>query len=415
MARLWVAQLGREVELVDQLAAAEHHGALDGVLELTHVARPAVVAHAVQRGLGEAGDPLAVLDRVDAHEVVGEQRDVLEAVAQRRDADRDDVDAIEQILAEAAGLDLVAEVAVGRADEAKVDLGHAPADRLDLPLLQRAQQLDLDVQRDLADLVEEQGAGVGLDEATLARARGAGEGALLVAEQLALEDRLRQRGAVGRDQLARGAGAVLVDVAGEQLLAGAALAEQQHGRRRAGGLLGHLEGGAHDLAVADDRLVRGGGQLGPQLAVFGDERVLVERLLHGRDDRRALERLADEVVGAELHRRDRVLDGAVGRHHQDLDLGRDRLGGLEQVLAGHARHPQVGDHHLHRVQAQDLERLLTALAMRTCMFSLISTFWSASRMLGSSSTMSTVGRTGLGGKVMAAPAGSKCRSRDKGE
>jgi hypothetical protein len=48
-----------------------------------------------------------VLVGVDAEEVVGEQRDVLEAVAQRRDADRDDVDAIEQVLAEAAGLDLV--------------------------------------------------------------------------------------------------------------------------------------------------------------------------------------------------------------------------------------------------------------------------------------------------------------------
>jgi hypothetical protein len=167
-----------------------------------------------------------------------------------------------------------------------------------------------------------------------------------------------QGGAVGGHQLARGAAAVLVDVAGEQLLAGAALAEQQHGRRGAGRLLGHLERGAHDLAVADDRLVGCGGELGPQLAVFGDEGVLVERLLDGGDDRRALERLGDEVVGAELHRGDRVLDGAVGGHHQDLDLGRDRLRGLEQVLAGHAGHAQVGDHHLHRVQAQHLERLL---------------------------------------------------------
>ena len=67
------------------------------------------------------------------------------------------------------------------------------------------------------------------------------------------------------------------------------------------------------------------------------------------------------IFEAVASRGDGVLDGAVGGHDQDLDLGRDRLGGLEQVLAGHAGHAQVGDHHLDRMQAQDLERLLPAL------------------------------------------------------
>ncbi len=57
------------------------------------------------------------------------------------------------------------------------------ADRVDLALLDRAQQLDLRVQRQFADLVEEQRAAMRLHElADMALGR-AGERALLVAEQ----------------------------------------------------------------------------------------------------------------------------------------------------------------------------------------------------------------------------------------
>ena len=76
-----------------------------------------------------------------------------------------------------------------------------PADRAHLALLQHAQQLHLERRRQLADLVEEQRAAVGRpEEAGLALVVGAGEGALLVAEQLALEQRLGQRAAVDGDE-----------------------------------------------------------------------------------------------------------------------------------------------------------------------------------------------------------------------
>ena len=56
-------------------------------------------------------------------------------------------------------------------------------------------------ERHVADLVEEEGAAVGLLEAApVAPLVRAGEGALLVAEQLALEERLGQRGAVDRHE-----------------------------------------------------------------------------------------------------------------------------------------------------------------------------------------------------------------------
>ena len=56
----------------------------------------------VHRLVRDAGDRLPHLLGVLREEVLGEQRDVLAALAQRRQRDRDDVDAVEQILAEPA-------------------------------------------------------------------------------------------------------------------------------------------------------------------------------------------------------------------------------------------------------------------------------------------------------------------------
>ena len=73
-----------------------------------------------------------------------------------------DVEAVVEVLAEAPGADLLFEDAVGRGDDADVDLLRlAVADAEDDALLQRAQELHLQVQRQLADLVEEERALVG--------------------------------------------------------------------------------------------------------------------------------------------------------------------------------------------------------------------------------------------------------------
>ena len=64
------------------------------------------------------------------------------------------------------------------------------ADGQDLALLQDAQQLDLHGRRHVADLVEEERAAVGDLEQPLLVGQRAGEGALAMAEQLALEQRL---------------------------------------------------------------------------------------------------------------------------------------------------------------------------------------------------------------------------------
>src|SRR5438874_700569 len=85
----------------------------------------------------------------------------------------------------------------GAIDAAHVHLhADAAADALERALLEHAQQLGLERRRDLADLVQQQRPAVGQLEAAAAHPVGAGEGALLVAEQLALQQVLRQGGAV---------------------------------------------------------------------------------------------------------------------------------------------------------------------------------------------------------------------------
>src|SRR2546423_3148827 len=130
-------------------------------------------------------------------EVRGEEGDVAVALAQRRQRDLDAEDAVVEVLAEASLLDGRLELAVRGGDDA--DVGGAVggvADAAKLAVLQESQKLRLRRQRQLADFVEEERAAVGrLDEAG-AVAVGAGERAAHAAEQLALDERLRQRRAV---------------------------------------------------------------------------------------------------------------------------------------------------------------------------------------------------------------------------
>ena len=81
---------------------------------------------------------------------------------------------------------------------------------------------------------------------------GAGESALLVAEQLALDQRRRQRRAVDADQRARMPAAALVQRPREQLLAGAGRAEQQHARIRRRDLRQPRQREPQRRAFADD-------------------------------------------------------------------------------------------------------------------------------------------------------------------
>ncbi len=96
----------------------------------------------------------------------------LGAVAQRRDDDRKHRQAVVEIFAKGLRLDHGWQVAVRRGDDADVD-AHGPlaADAHHFAVLHHAQQAHLRGEGELADLVEEQRAAVGLLEPALAARR----------------------------------------------------------------------------------------------------------------------------------------------------------------------------------------------------------------------------------------------------
>ena len=182
------------------------------------------MASGAKRSTGESGWRACV-----GEEALGEQGDVLAPVAQGGDLDGDDVEAVEEVLAERAGAGALAEVAVGGGDDPHVDRALlARADGAHGAALEHVQQLGLEGRGHLADLVEQERAAVGLGEEARARGGRAREGALHVAEELALEQGLGKRGAVDGDERAAGAAARGVDRAGQGGLARAGLAHEEH-------------------------------------------------------------------------------------------------------------------------------------------------------------------------------------------
>src|SRR6476659_10443805 len=94
---------------------------------------------------------------------------------------------------------------------------------------------------------------MGALEGAFHSANGASERTCLVAEQCALHQSFRERGAVQLDEGAVASVARVVERASEQFLAGAGFALQQDGRPGRGGGADRLQQPADMWAVSDDR------------------------------------------------------------------------------------------------------------------------------------------------------------------
>ncbi len=105
--------------------------------------------------------------------------------------------------------------------------------------------------RQCAEFIEEERATIGFLEPAGARAVGAGEGALFMAEQLCLDQGFGQRRAIHGDERFAPAWGEVMQAFGDQFLAGAAFTDDQHRAIELGsapGLLHRIEKGE---ALAD--------------------------------------------------------------------------------------------------------------------------------------------------------------------
>src|ERR1043165_4573239 len=133
-----------------------------GVLKLSHVAGP-VVGHEHRQRLFRKTKPAPYALRSSMQKALGQKSDVAATLAQRRHAQGNNAQTVEEVFAEISGLHFLFKVAVGRSDYASVD-AHGPrcADAANFALLQRTQKLDLHGVARLADLVQKERAVFGL-------------------------------------------------------------------------------------------------------------------------------------------------------------------------------------------------------------------------------------------------------------
>ena len=311
------------------------------------------------KGVGrEPVDLLPQFGRRPHREPERQDRDILGAITQGRDQDRNRGQSVVQVLTECPLIGLGGEIAVRGRHDAHVHLdGRGAAHPLKLLLLQHAQQLGLQVESHLRNFVQQQRAAVGALEGALDPLDRAGKGALLVAEEGRLDQALGERGAVELDKRFVTTVALVVNGAGEQLLSGARFTLQQH---RGAGRSGHgnrLQDPPNRRRVADDL------PFVPELHHFLAERLVfapqaheLQRLVHGQLKLLRTDRLGDVVDRSGLDAGHRVFDAGVSREHNQRDVVPLTRQQLDKLQPGQPRHSIVGDDQVDAAPLQNEQR-----------------------------------------------------------
>ena len=204
--------------------------AAQAVLQLTHVAEPGVVAQQALRRRRQAQIAQSEARTVVLKEGAGQRQQIrTPAFTQRWYPERIDAQAVIEVFTEMPGGDLRLEIAIGGRDDTHIDPDYAiAAQRLQLALLQDPKQLGLQRQRQLADLIQQQGAAIRHHEVATVIMGRAREGATPMPEQRAFDQVRRQGGAVDAHQRTRSPPGSIVQPLDHALLAHAGLALHQH-------------------------------------------------------------------------------------------------------------------------------------------------------------------------------------------
>ena len=156
-------------------------------------------------------------------------RNVAAPRAKRRHVNLHTVQPIVQVGPKAAFLHEHRQTSIGRDDEPDVHTARSrAADAFHGQILKHPQQLGLRREREIGHFVQEERAAVRVLELP-APAADPRRGSLFYPEQLGLEQRFDERGAIDRDERPTSSSALLVKLARDELLAGPALAFDEHG------------------------------------------------------------------------------------------------------------------------------------------------------------------------------------------
>ena len=133
-----------------------------------------------------------------------EQRNIFQSVPQRWHLDWENIQPVKHVLPEGTRIHSGVQVSIGGGDDAHVHRNRLAASHaLEFSLLNHAQQCDLRLHGQLADLVEENRPAVRRLEAPLAPLKRSCKRASLVSEKLRSNQRRRNRGAVHANERAR--------------------------------------------------------------------------------------------------------------------------------------------------------------------------------------------------------------------
>src|SRR5450830_308387 len=173
----------------------------DDVFQFSDISWPLVCIEALQGLVCNLGDIAPVLGGVFSEEVASQQHGITAPVAQRGKPQRNDIETVEQILAELPFRDQSGQVLVrGRDDTCRRRQVLMAADAFEASILQDSQKFGLERQRHVADLVEEDGAAGCLLELADVCLEGISESYLFVTEQLTLKKVLRDGRTVDDDE-----------------------------------------------------------------------------------------------------------------------------------------------------------------------------------------------------------------------
>jgi len=239
----------------DDLFRVKLDDALNQILQLPDVALPGQGHQEVGGLVGQDHlFPTADAPGDGLDEIIGQQDDVLAPVPQGRQGQLEGAQAEEQIGAEKLLLDHVGQIRVGGGNDFDVHVDEPVAAQAhELLLFHHPEQGSLEVQLEVADFVQEDGAAVGqLKLADVAVFLGPGEGAAVVAEELAGDELPGKGAAVHGDEGLVLPPAGVVDGLGEHVLAHAAFPQDHDVAVGVGDEIGLADGRLDGAAQADD-------------------------------------------------------------------------------------------------------------------------------------------------------------------